>query len=103
MLDRFFDRLARGWNLSLTAFRVLRTDKKLLIFPLLSSIALIFVSVSFFVPLFLSDAARQALDNNLQNATTAQKVGLGMLVFAFYFCNYFVIVFFNSALIACAL
>src|SRR6266436_444170 len=98
-----FERIERGWRLAMTAFGVLRTDKKLLVFPLLSGIALVIVCASFLLPLVASDTLRQLLDNNGQNATTAQKVGALALAFAFYFCEYFIIVFFNSALVACAL
>jgi hypothetical protein len=35
--------------------------------------------------------------------TTADQVAMYATLFLFYFCNYFVIVFFNSALTACAL
>ncbi|MBI3407483.1 MAG: hypothetical protein HY040_03895 [Planctomycetes bacterium] len=98
-----FERIERGWRLAMTAFGVLRTDKKLLVFPLLSSIAMVIVCASFLLPLVASDTVRHLFDNNGQNATNAQKIGFFLLAFAFYFCNYFVIVFFNSALVACAL
>src|SRR5437867_701531 len=98
-----FDRIARGWRLGMTALGVLRTDKKLLIFPLLSSIALILVTLSFLSPLVASPELRHAIfdDGNIQGA--AQNALLYVGVFAFYFCSYFIIVFFNSALVACAL
>jgi hypothetical protein len=99
-----FERMARGWRLGMTAFGVLRTDKKLLVFPLLSSLALLLILASFAVPLVSSDWFKNLIDGNGQNARdAAQNVLFYLIVFAFYFCNYFVIVFFNSALVACAL
>src|SRR5262245_46701269 len=98
-----FERIERGWRLAMTAFGVLRTDKKLLVFPLLSGIALVIVCASFLLPFVAVDSLRHIFDNNAQNATTTQKVAVLVLAFLFYFCNYFVIVFFNSALVACAL
>src|SRR5437870_9625977 len=55
--------------------------------------------VSFLLPLIWSDAFLNI--NGINGA--ASNVVYYLLLFAFYFCNYFVIVFFNSALIACVL
>lgn len=98
-----FERLARGWRLGMTAFGILRTDKKLLVFPLLSGLALVAVTVSFLLPLVLSERLQNlfADDQNVNN--NAQNVIVYVVLFAFYFASYFVIVFFNSALVACAL
>ena len=68
-------------------------------FPLLSGIACLAVLASFAVPLWSAGV--------LEQLQTEQNVSLDnplvwVLLFAFYFCNYFVIVFFNSALVACA-
>ena len=99
-----FDRLARGWRLGMTAFGILRTDKKLIVFPLLSGLALIVVSVSFLLPLVLSERVQNLFADNAQNVNNnAQNVLVYVILFAFYFVSYFVIIFFNSALVACAL
>ena len=45
-----FGSIGRSWELAKDSFRVLRADKELLIFPLLSGVMLIIVSISFFVP-----------------------------------------------------
>ncbi len=94
-----FDRISMGWRLGMTAFGVLRTDKKLLVFPLLSAVCCLIVMISFAAPIVLSERFRDLID---------KKQGLDdavwyVLLFAFYFVNYFVIVFFNSALVSCAL
>jgi hypothetical protein len=93
-----FDRIARGWRLGMMAFGVLRTDKKLLVFPLLSGLCCIMVLISFVAPLVFSERFRELTrGENLDNPLWY------VLLFAFYFVNYFVIVFFNSALVTCAL
>src|SRR5262249_46453548 len=97
-----FERIERGWRLAMTAFGVLRTDKKLLVFPLLSSIALVIVSISFLLPFVASESLRN-LGDNPQNLSNGQKIALFVIAFAFYFLNYFIIIFFNSALVSCAL
>ena len=91
---------------------VLKQDKELLLFPLLSGICCVLVLASFAVPM-LAMTDWQAAGENL-NAGGAQTWGesggsvsveqaMHMLaLFLFYCCNYFVIIFFNAGLIACA-
>jgi hypothetical protein len=97
-----FDKIANGWELAKASGRVLRLDKGLLVFPFLSGISCFLVLASFALPLFLTGAF--TIDQNVHNAEQVTRNPLAyVLLFAFYFCNYFVIVFFNSALIACAI
>lgn len=93
-----FSRLANGWELAKESFHVLRLDKELLIFPLLSGLACLAVLASFALPIWDSRYAEMVLND--QRAPEDPIAYL--LLFAFYFANYFVIVFFNSALVACA-
>ena len=94
-----FDRIANGWELAKNSWEVLRLDKELLIFPLLSGIACLLVLASFAIPLW----ATQSIDGVLQDEQPLQNVLAYVVLFAFYFVNYSVIVFFNTALIACAM
>ena len=94
------DRTRRGWRLSKRAFRILQEEKQFLVFPLLSSIALVLVLLSFAVPLLTSELFRDVANQQNVNPLTA-NVLYYLVLFAFYFCNYFVIVFFNSALVTC--
>ncbi|MGD9647338.1 MAG: DUF6159 family protein [Pirellulales bacterium] len=93
-----FERLSNGWQLAKQSFHVLRMDKELLVFPLLSGVACLLVLASFAVPLWATGFAEAVADDRNPQANV-----LGWIVlFAFYLVNYFVIVFFNSALVACA-
>jgi hypothetical protein len=94
-----FDRLANGWELMKASGRVLRLDKELLVFPFLSGLACLLVLGSFALPLFVTGAF--TIDRDAEQLTHNPLAYV--LLFAFYFCNYFVIVFFNSALVACAI
>ena len=94
-----FERLANGWELSKESFRVLKMDKELLLYPLMSGICCMLVMASFLVPAFLSEQFRVMIDNG----ESAENPLVWALTFLFYFLNYFVIVFFNSALVACAI
>ena len=77
---------------------VLKEDKEILIFPLISVVCCLLVMASFAVPMFLADAWLPPG----KEATTADAVEYYAILFLFYFCIYFIIIFFNSAMIACA-
>ena len=94
-----FERLTTGWELAKESFRVLRLDKELLLFPIFSGVACVLVMASFAVPMFLTGAFDFFAE---QSDTTTGKIIGGLVAFAFYFVNYFVIIFFNSALVGCA-
>ena len=105
-----FDRLANGWNVACQSWGVLRQDKQLIVFPILSGIAAILVLAAFALPVFaipgLNEAVEALLAGNrhggMPKDKTTQVLG-AILIFAFYFVNYFVIVYFNTALAACAI
>lgn len=94
------------------SWEVLKQDKELLVFPLLSGICCLIVLASFAGPLVaLADwqaasdgivaGAARAIDASDGNITAAEVARIAAL-FLFYCCNYFVIIFFNAGLIACA-
>jgi hypothetical protein len=88
-------RIRNGWALAGQSFRVLMLDKALLIFPLLSGISCFLVLAGFLGGAWASGIAQRE---------AAHESVLGwLLLFVYYFANYFVIVFFNSALVACAM
>ncbi len=91
-----FSRITNSFALARSSWGVLKTDKKLVLFPVLSGIACVLVLISFVTPFLI---APDAFKNLQQQAPWA----LALITFAFYFINYFVIVFFNAALVSCAL
>lgn len=99
-----FDRMATGWQLAKQSWRVLMLDKELLVFPLLSGIACLLVMASFAVPMWTTGFIDQVMAERAaeQGGQVNQIIGV-VVLFAYYFVNYFVVVFFNSALIACAI
>lgn len=86
-----------GWELAVQSWRVLMLDKDLLVFPLLSGISCFLVLASFAVGA-LATGISPFKDGN----AATDRAGW-IVLFAYYFANYFVIVFFNSALVACAM
>jgi hypothetical protein len=75
---------------------MLMQDKRLIIFPAISGVALTVLIVLFAVPVVLSRGVQAAAQ---AHASPAMYLG----AFVFYFLAYFVIFFFNSALIACVM
>src|SRR5690606_34767964 len=74
-------------------------------FPLMSGIACILVLVSFLAPLWGTGFLDPFLEEELNpgGVDTYHQVVGAVVLFAYYFVNYFVIIFFNSALISCAI
>ncbi len=92
-----FARFAQSWSLIKASASVLRSDKELLLFPLLSAIASMVVAASFIVPAVLGGAVTTLGDGGHVSPT------LYLGLFAFYVVQYFVIIFFNTALVGAAM
>jgi hypothetical protein len=94
-----FERIANSFALARSSWHVLLHNKKLVAFPIISGIACLIVLASFATPMAIlyANGTIKVDDNNHPPLWT------WAVVFAFYFCNYFVIVFCNAALVSCAL
>lgn len=86
-----FEKFSRSWNLVKASASVLRADKELMLFPILSALATLLVLATFALPAF-----------TLKLFAGDSRIVGAALAFLFYFCQYAVIVFFNSALVAAA-
>ena len=92
-----FDRISRSWTLVKASASVLREDRELLLFPLISFASLLVVLVTFAVP-----AWRFGVLDGLSHRGHA-TAGSYLVAFLFYFVQYFVIVFFNAGLVGAAM
>jgi hypothetical protein len=90
-----FERFGRSVELAKASLGVLRADKELLLFPLVSFVALVVVVISFAVPFVLVGGLTDAAERQL----TPAMVVLGFL---FHVVTYTVIFFFNTALVGAA-
>ena len=88
-------RFSNGWTIANNSFKVLKENRQLIVFPILSGISMILIVASFFT------VALGFAGWNVDNISDPGKVESYAIVFAFYIINYFVIVFFNMALIHC--
>ncbi len=98
-----FDRLGNSYELVRASFGVLRKDKELIAFPIISSILCVLVSASFVVPAWQSGALERTADQLAERPGSAESYLWVVTLFLFYFCNYFVIIFCNTSLIGAAL
>lgn len=91
-----FDTLGRSWQLYKVCWGVLKRDKELLLFPLISSISLVITIAAIFGSGLVSRLA----------GSLGQQTGVipadYLIVAIFYFVNYFIIVYFNAATIGAA-
>jgi hypothetical protein len=94
-----FDRLSRSWNLLKASAGVLRQDKQLVVFPLVSAAAMLVVFASFAVPV----VGLGLLDSVSGGRNQGVSVATYVVAFLFYFAHYLVIFFFNTALVGAAM
>jgi hypothetical protein len=93
-----FDRIRNSFALARSSWDVLRQNRRFILFPIFSGIGCTLVLASFAVPLAIA-----AMNGGFDvHAHKQPPWWTYVIAFAFYFCNYFVIVFCNSALISCA-
>lgn len=100
-----FNAFSRSWQLGKQSLQVLKQDSQLIVFPLVSMVSCLIVLASFAVPLLLTTNIADVWQQSSQGShLNVQLTPLHYVVgFAFYFVNYAVIAFFNSALIACVM
>ncbi|MFN8291430.1 MAG: DUF6159 family protein [Chitinophagaceae bacterium] len=92
-----FDRMSAGWTIAMSSFKVLKAKKELIIFPVLSGISILLIVASF-VMVVLSKNGWDP-ENNIDQFNTPLYY---LMLLAFYVVNYFIVVFFNMALVHCA-
>lgn len=92
------EKFERSWRLLKASWDLLRQDKEILLFPVFSGLALLVILLSFAVPVL----ALGGIDTVHRIARHNGAVGNMVVLFAFYFINYFVVIFFNTAIVACA-
>ncbi|MCX6651302.1 MAG: DUF6159 family protein [Methanomassiliicoccales archaeon] len=86
---------SRSVALTKMSFRVIRKDKEILLFPVMSGLVSIIVMASFFGSwFFLNGFDIEGMQNNYL---------LYVFLFLFYLVSYFTVIFFNVALVACSM
>lgn len=88
-------RIGRGWKLAKMSLGIIRKDKEILIFPVLSGLVTIAILASFILGIFFTAGLGDLANGN---------ASWFMYVFfaVFYFVSFFVSIFFNACVIGCA-
>ncbi len=96
-------KFSRSWELVRQSFAILRSDKQLMLFPVLSAISCLFVTILIGTggTLMMLPARAAALASGERFNPNQSPVFL-LAMFTLYVANYFVIVFFNVALVGVA-
>lgn len=92
------DKINRGWQLALLSYGILRENKGLVVFPLLSFASMAVLFASFMLP------GWPMLSRYFHDQSThADQLNGTLLLFVFYWINYTIVTFFNVALMAVTL
>jgi len=79
-------------------WQILKKDKEMLVFPLISGVCCLLLLASFAIPIYLTGA----WEPPKSGADASRQVLYYGTLFLFYLTNYFVVIFFNCAIVACA-
>ncbi len=90
-----FESVSRSFTLIKESWKVISLDKEILLFPVLSGVALLLILLSFVVPVLFMGYFSGSVP-----AFSGWILILGL--FLFYLLCYFVVIYFNTALITCA-
>lgn len=92
-----FARISNSWDLVKASAAVLRSDKELILFPLVSFVASVIITITFAVPMGLAGV--------FDDATSGGHLGPAgiAIAFLFYFVMYSVVIFTNTALVGATL
>jgi MFS family permease len=93
-----FERIAASWGLVKASAAVLKADKELLIFPLVSGLGVVLVTLTFAAPLFFSGLVGQWVGGQY-----GADMMMFIVAFLYYLVQYFVIFFANTALVGAAI
>jgi hypothetical protein len=89
-------RIKRSWKLMKASIEVLKLDKELLLFPLISSIAMIIIMLTFLIPTLIGGILDNILDAGM-------PVFGYFVLFLFYLVQYTVVYFNSTALVGAAI
>ena len=94
-----FKRMGNGWNLGMTSLKIIKENRSLILFPIVSMLALLLVMATFFGGILASYGFD--LDGFFQQLGGNNEMVIYGILFLYYLVNYFVIIFFNMGLVHC--
>jgi hypothetical protein len=94
-----FDSFSRSWQLVKASWAVLQADKELIMFPIISAITLIIVTIVLLVPSAIVTFTLSAAGTSEEGLNAIGMVGL----FFFYLVSYTISIYFNTGLVGAAM
>ncbi len=87
--------LGKTWELYKQSFAVLNADVEIILFPVMSAVSVVLLAAGFLIPSY---------QNGHLAAMAHRSAGWDdyLVIFGWYYLNYFIVIFFNSALAGCA-
>lgn len=98
-------KFSRGWAITKQSWGVLRQDKHLLVFPVLSALVCLVVAAFMlgpwiaFIVMNAKDGSREAIES----AAASRGPFSFVILFLTYFLSFSVVTYFNTALVACVM
>ncbi|MCC7209214.1 MAG: hypothetical protein IT323_18020 [Anaerolineae bacterium] len=92
---------SRSWRLVKASLSVIRADKEMLLFPLISGAALFVVGLLFLLPLLAAGVGDAIMRE--RGLTEGQSILTAVLTFLMYLVNYTIIIYFNTGLVGAAM
>jgi hypothetical protein len=96
-----FQRIGRGWDMAKASWAVVKLHPKLLLLPIFSGIA--FLALISVIGVSVFAGSKSDYVRHLTDTLRHDQPAVYAAYFAFYFACTFIIVFFNSALVFCAM
>lgn len=90
------ERIKRSWELAKASLKVLKMDKELLVFPLISGLIMFFITLTFLIPTLVGNVFDQMLNTGI-------PVFAYVVLFLFYLVQYTVVFFNSTALVGAAM
>ncbi len=97
-----FERIRRGWGIAKASWSVLKLHPKLLVFPIISGVTLIALVGAIGVSMYVERSHMAALLDFLHHVNPHDPI-VYAAAFVFYFVCSFIVIFFNAALVFCAM
>lgn len=97
-----FERMRRGWGIAKASWSVLKLHPKLLVFPIISGLSLIALVGAIGISMYLERSHMAALMEFLKKDNPHDPI-VYAVAFVFYFVCSFIVIFFNAALVFCAM
>jgi hypothetical protein len=97
-----FTRFDNSWQLVKASWAVLRSDRDLVFFPIISAITMLIILLVFFIPFAAITGLFSAMSGAREGTNGGEIIG-AVVVFIFYVISYTINIFFSVALVGAAM